>query len=86
MPQKKKPDSLELVRGKTGRLMQLMALLTTVKGCLDLQQRSARDKSVFDTIDTLQKCSPSLLRINRCKSMQTVCVSPDDGMLAPTWR
>ena len=33
MPQKKNPDSLELLRGKAGRLTgHLVALLTTVKG------------------------------------------------------
>ena len=32
MPQKKNPDALELVRGKTGRVYgSLMALLTTMK-------------------------------------------------------
>src|SRR3990172_8020835 len=33
MPQKKNPDSLELIRGKTGRVLgHLVALATTVKG------------------------------------------------------
>jgi argininosuccinate lyase len=59
MPQKKNPDPLELVRGKTGRsLGDLLALLTTLKGIpsgynKDLQE----DKhAVFDAEDTLAGC------------------------------
>jgi len=59
MPQKKNPDPLELVRGKTGRAIgDLMALLTTMKGIpsgynKDLQE----DKhAVFDAEDTLAGC------------------------------
>jgi argininosuccinate lyase len=59
MPQKKNPDPLELVRGKTGRSIgQLTALLTTLKGLpsgynKDLQE----DKhAVFDAEDTLSGC------------------------------
>jgi argininosuccinate lyase len=60
MPQKKNPDPLELVRGKTGRMLgDLVALLTTMKGIpsgynKDLQE----DKhAVFDAEDTLTGCS-----------------------------
>jgi argininosuccinate lyase len=60
MPQKKNPDPLELVRGKTGRAIgDLMALLTTMKGIpsgynKDLQE----DKhAVFDAEDTLTGCA-----------------------------
>jgi len=59
MPQKKNPDPLELVRGKTGRSIgQLTALLITLKGLpsgynKDLQE----DKhAVFDAEDTLSGC------------------------------
>src|SRR5205807_4685753 len=59
MPQKKNPDPLELVRGKTGRAIgDLVALLTTIKGLpsgynKDLQE----DKhAVFDAEDTLAGC------------------------------
>jgi argininosuccinate lyase len=59
MPQKKNPDPLELVRGKTGRAIgDLAALLTTLKGLpsgynKDLQE----DKhAVFDAEDTLGGC------------------------------
>jgi argininosuccinate lyase len=59
MPQKKNPDPLELVRGKSGRAVGgLMSLLTTMKGLpsgynKDLQE----DKhAVFDAEDTLSGC------------------------------
>jgi argininosuccinate lyase len=59
MPQKKNPDPLELVRGKTGRsIADLLALLTTIKGIpsgynKDLQE----DKhAVFDAEDTVAGC------------------------------
>ncbi len=59
MPQKKNPDPLELVRGKSGRAIgSLMALLTTLKGLpsgynKDLQE----DKhAVFDAEDTVAGC------------------------------
>jgi argininosuccinate lyase len=56
MPQKKNPDPLELVRGKTGRSIgHLLALLTTLKGLpsgynKDLQEDK---QAVFDAEDTL---------------------------------
>jgi argininosuccinate lyase len=59
MPQKKNPDPLELVRGKTGRAIgHLMALLTTMKGLpsgynKDLQEDK---QAVFDAEDTLAGC------------------------------
>ena len=59
MPQKKNPDPLELVRGKTGRTTgNLVALLTAMKGLpsgynKDLQE----DKhAVFDAEDTVAGC------------------------------
>ena len=59
MPQKKNPDPLELVRGKTGRAIgHLMALLTTMKGCRAATTRICRKTSeaVFDAEDTLAGC------------------------------
>jgi argininosuccinate lyase len=59
MPQKKNPDSLELIRGKTGRLYgNLTTLLTIQKGLpltygKDLQE----DKEpLFDAVDTARTC------------------------------
>jgi argininosuccinate lyase len=59
MPQKKNPDVLELIRGKTGRVYgSLMALLTTMKALpLAYNKDMQEDKeAVFDTVDTLEQC------------------------------
>jgi argininosuccinate lyase len=59
MPQKKNPDPLELVRGKTGRAMgHLVGLLTTIKGLptgynKDLQEDK---EAVFGAEETLAGC------------------------------
>jgi len=55
MPQKKNPDSMELVRGKAGRVVgNLVALITTLKGLpLAYNKDMQEDKeSVFDSFDT----------------------------------
>ena len=55
MPQKKNPDSMELVRGKAGRVFgDLMSLLTTLKGLpLAYNKDMQEDKeAVFDSFDT----------------------------------
>ncbi len=59
MPQKKNPDSLELIRGKTGRVYgDLMALLTTMKGApLTYSKDMQEDKEpLFDALDTAAIC------------------------------
>ncbi|HSB10287.1 MAG TPA: argininosuccinate lyase [Blastocatellia bacterium] len=56
MPQKKNPDSLELIRGKAGRTFgHHAALLATMKGLsLAYNKDMQEDKeALFDTIDTL---------------------------------
>ncbi|HYW72415.1 MAG TPA: argininosuccinate lyase [Pyrinomonadaceae bacterium] len=56
MPQKKNPDSMELVRGKSGRVFgHLTALLTTMKGLpLAYNKDMQEDKeAIFDTADTV---------------------------------
>ena len=59
MPQKKNPDPLELVRGKSGRITgHLVGLLTMLKGLpsgynKDLQEDK---QAVFDSEDTLSGC------------------------------
>ena len=59
MPQKKNPDSMELVRGKAGRLFgHTMALLAMLKGLpLAYNKDMQEDKeAVFDTTDTVSDC------------------------------
>lgn len=76
MPQKRNPDVLELVRGKTGRVYgSLMALLTLMKGLpLTYNSDMQEDKPpVFDAIDTVKDClevvTPLVgtLKINKAK-------------------
>ncbi len=57
MPQKRNPDSLELMRGKTGRVTgHLVGLLTTLKGLPSAYNKDLQEdkEAVFDVIDTLQ--------------------------------
>jgi len=57
MPQKKNPDSMELVRGKAGRVFgHLLSLLTMMKGLpLAYNKDMQEDKqALFDTTDTLR--------------------------------
>ncbi|MEN6479467.1 MAG: argininosuccinate lyase [Anaerolineales bacterium] len=56
MPQKRNPDSMELVRGKAGRLTgNLMRLLMTVKGLPSSYDKDLQEdkEPLFDTVDTL---------------------------------
>jgi len=68
MPQKKNPDSMELVRGKAGRVFgDLLALLTALKGLpLAYNKDMQEDKeAVFDAFDTTAaslKVSATVLR------------------------
>jgi argininosuccinate lyase len=57
MPQKKNPDALELIRGKTGRLFgDLMQMLTLMKGLpLSYNRDMQEDKvAIFDAADTVR--------------------------------
>lgn len=59
MPQKKNPDSMELVRGKAGRVFgHLTSLLATMKGLpLAYNKDMQEDKeALFDTVDTVSAC------------------------------
>lgn len=59
MPQKKNPDSMELVRGKAGRAFgDLLAVLTMLKGLpLAYNKDMQEDKeAVFDCYDTVSGC------------------------------
>src|SRR6185295_1437178 len=59
MPQKKNPDSLELVRGKAARVFgHVSSLLATMKGLpLAYNKDMQEDKeALFDTVDTLSGC------------------------------
>jgi argininosuccinate lyase len=66
MPQKKNPDSLELIRGKTGRVYgHLVSLLTVTKGLpmtydKDLQEDK---EGVFDSLQTAANCMRMMQRV-----------------------
>jgi argininosuccinate lyase len=66
MPQKKNPDLLELIRGKSGRVIgDLVAMLTILKGLplaynSDLQEDKER---VFDALDTLKPALDLLAKL-----------------------
>jgi argininosuccinate lyase len=56
MPQKKNPDALELIRGKTGRVVgDLVRLHTTIKGLPAGYQKDLQEdkEAVFDAADTV---------------------------------
>ena len=87
MPQKRNPDSLELIRGKTGRLIGHAAgFLSTLKGIpsgynKDLQEDK---EALFDAIDTLKLELPlisGLIRSLRIKAAH-MAAARGDGMLA----
>ena len=75
MPQKRNPDVLELVRGKTGRLFgDLIALLSTLKGLpAGYQKDLQEDKALlFDACDTLGTVLPALTG-----AIETMTINPD---------
>ena len=59
MPQKKNPDSLELVRGKSSRLIgNLSSLLTLLKGTPLTYNKDLQDDKelLFNSADTILEC------------------------------
>jgi argininosuccinate lyase len=89
MPQKKNPDLLELVRGKTGRVYgHLMALLTTMKGLpLSYNKDMQEDKEgLFDSVDTVEQCLLLMSRLLGGVSFHKEAMrkAVDQGYLAAT--
>jgi argininosuccinate lyase len=87
MPQKKNPDSMELLRGKSGRLLgNLVALLTALKGLpLAYNKDMQEDKEpLFDTLDTLDlglrvaAAATATLRVDAAR----MAAALEDAMLA----
>lgn len=61
MPQKKNPDSLELIRGKSGRVIGAMTgLFVTLKGQPSTYNKDSQEdkEPLFDTVDTLTMTLP----------------------------
>ena len=66
MPQKKNPDVLELIRGKSGRLYgNLISLLTTLKALPMAYNRDLQEdkEPLFDSLDTLTGSLEGIIRI-----------------------
>lgn len=87
MPQKKNPDSLELLRGKSGRLLgNLVALLSVLQALpLAYNKDMQEDKEpLFDSIDTLDlglrvaAAAVATMQVNR----QRMAAALDAAMLA----
>ena len=56
MPQKKNPDALELIRGKTGRVHgSLMGILTVLKGLPSCYNKDLQEdkEGLFDGTETV---------------------------------
>ncbi|NQY34575.1 MAG: argininosuccinate lyase [Alteromonadaceae bacterium] len=78
MPQKKNPDALELIRGKTGRVMgSLAGMIITMKALpLAYNKDMQEDKEgLFDALDTWQECMEMAvlvadgLKVNRVRTL-----------------
>jgi argininosuccinate lyase len=87
MPQKRNPDSLELMRGKSGRITgHLLGLIVTMKGLpsgynKDLQEDK---EALFDTVDTLAlelRVAAGVIRTLKVNANR-MRAALDDGLLA----
>jgi len=66
MPQKRNPDALELIRGKTGRMAgHLVALLVVLKGLPSGYNRDLQEdkEGLFDALDTLRLELPIIAEV-----------------------
>jgi argininosuccinate lyase len=87
MPQKKNPDSLELMRGKSGRMVgHLAGLLTTLKGLPSAYNKDLQEdkEAVFDAVDTLALELPVAAGVIRTLKVNAgrIGAALDDAMLA----
>jgi argininosuccinate lyase len=87
MPQKKNPDSLELMRGKSGRVIgHLTGLLTVLKGLPSSYDKDLQEdkEALFDVIDTLKLELPIAARVIRTLTANAdrMAKALDDGLLA----
>jgi argininosuccinate lyase len=87
MPQKRNPDPLELMRGKTGRIVgHLAGLLTTLKGLPSAYNKDLQEdkQALFDVIDTLALELPIAAGLVRTLQLNRdqMTAAPDDVILA----
>ena len=75
MPQKRNPDSLELLRGKAGRLTgNLVSLLTALKGLPAAYNKDLQEdkEPLFDSVDTLLIALPVAAGV-----LETLAIRPE---------
>ncbi len=87
MPQKKNPDALELVRGKTGRVISnLQSLLITLKGLPSTYDKDLQEdkEPLFDSVETLEMTLPIVAGVVRTMRVDAARMRAalDEGMLA----
>ena len=87
MPQKRNPDSLELMRGKGGRMIgHLVSFLTTLKGLPSAYNKDLQEdkEPLFDAVDTLTVELPIVAGMIRTLKVngQRMAAALDDAMLA----
>lgn len=87
MPQKKNPDALELMRGKSGRMTgHLVGLLMALKGLPSTYNKDLQEdkEALFDAIDTLKAELPVACGVIRTLKLhkERIFAALDDGMLA----
>jgi argininosuccinate lyase len=87
MPQKKNPDSLELMRGKCGRVTgHLVSMLTTLKGLPSTYNKDLQEdkEALFDTVDTLALELPVASGVIRTLQVNAgrMTAALDDALLA----
>jgi len=87
MPQKKNPDALELMRGKSGRVVgHLAGSLTMMKGLPSVYNKDMQEdkEAVFDVIDTLRAELPIAAGVVRTLTVNTgrMAAALDDALLA----
>ena len=82
MPQKKNPDSLELLRGKSGRLYgHLCGFMMSLKGIPSTYNKDLQEdkEPLFDAVDTTKACLQILTGV-----LSTMTVHPDKMRAALT--
>jgi argininosuccinate lyase len=87
MPQKKNPDSMELVRGKTGRVIgDLTTLLVVLKGTPSTYDKDFQEdkEPLFDAVDTLEMTLPIVAGVVRTLRVNAdnMRAALDENMLA----
>jgi argininosuccinate lyase len=87
MPQKRNPDSMELSRGKSGRLIgNLTGFLTVLKGLPSTYNKDMQEdkEPLFDTVDTLFVMLPVVTGVisTLAPNPEAMRTALDDGLLA----